>query len=530
METTLLIPAEFEVLRASVSEDKIRLSLLFCSCIGYCPVCHAPSRHVHSHYQRTVRDLPISGKEVELQLCSRKFFCDQESCPRKIFAQQCLNCLKPYARRLERVTEQLLAIGTSLGGQVGSRICSLIGLALSASTVLRVLKKTPLPEAKTPAVLGVDDFAFRRGNRYGTILVDLEKRQAIDLLPDREGKTLENWLLAHPGVRIASRDRSSVYANAIRNACPEAIQVADRWHLLKNLGENTARVLDTQRSLIRDVAREAYSPPEANAVITETKPTVGEQIKAVDQQPTEKRYPKYQQVKQLQSQGHSSRAIARHLRMSRNTVNRYFKQEAFVGKTHVRKSNILDYEPYLRQRWQEGEQCVKSLFKEIKAKGYNGSYTILTVFLAAYPKMPDQLSLPPATRVMSFSSRSLSIALCQKDDDWEDKDKPFLKKLLEKSPLLEQLRELNLEFKNMMEQKKGEQLFSWCEKASQFPYLKSFVQGIRQDFDAVYQAMVSVWSNGQTEGQVNRLKNIKRQMYGRASFELLRIRVLAKSG
>jgi transposase len=125
METTLLIPAEFEVLRASVSEDKIRLSLLFCSCIGYCPICHSPSRHVHSHYQRTVRDLPISGKEIELQLCSRKFFCDQEDCPRKIFAQQCVNCLKPYARRLERVTEQLLAIGMSMGGQVGARICSL---------------------------------------------------------------------------------------------------------------------------------------------------------------------------------------------------------------------------------------------------------------------------------------------------------------------------------------------------------------------------------------------------------------------
>ena len=288
METTLLIPAEFEVLRASFSEDKISLSLLFCSCIGYCPICHSPSRHVHSHYKRIVRDLPISGKEVELQLCSRKFFCDQEGCPRKIFAQQCVRSLKPYARRLERITEQLLAICMSMGGQVGSKICSLIGLAFSASTVLRVLKRTPLSEVKTPTVLGVDDFAFRRGNRYCTILVDLEKRQAIDLLPDREGKTLENWLLANLGVIIVSRDRSSVYANAIRYACPEAIQVADRWHLLKNLGENTARVLDTHRPLIRDVAREVFSPSEATAVITEAKPTVGDQNKAEEQQPTQK--------------------------------------------------------------------------------------------------------------------------------------------------------------------------------------------------------------------------------------------------
>jgi transposase len=131
--------------------------------------------------------------------------------------------------------------------------------------------------------------------------------------------------------------------------------------------------------------------------------------------------------------------------------------------------------------------------------------------------------------MMSFSSLSLSMALCQKEDDWEDKNTPFLQKLLEKSPLLGQLREFNLEFKNMMERKKGEQLYGWCEKASQFPYLKSFVQGIWQDYNAAYQAMTSIWSNGQTEGQVNRLKNIKRQMYGRANFELLRIWVLSNS-
>lgn len=528
METPLLIPAEFEVVSTTVSAERIKISLLFTSTVGYCSLCHSPSSHVHSHYQRRIRDLPISGKEVELQLCGRKFFCEQDDCPRKVFAQQSTNCLKPYARRLDRVTEQALAIGMSMGGRPGARLCCLTGLPLSASTILRVLKVTT-PEVPTPIVLGVDDFAFRKGNNYGTILIDLEKRQPVDLLPDREGKTLESWLTAHPGITIVSRDRSSVYANAIRNACPQAIQVADRWHLLKNLGENTAKVLDAQRSLIRSVAGEVFNPSEASAGITETKSTLNEQPKTMDQPPTGKRYAKYQQVKQLQNKGHSSRAIARHLRMSRNTVNRYFKQETYAGTTHARRSNILEYESYLRQRWQEGQQCAKTLFQEIKAKGYNGGYTILAGFLSNYPKTPDLSQLPPAKKAVSFSSRSLSIVLCQQEVNWKEKDKPFLKLLLEKSPLLEQLRELNLEFKNMMECKKGEQLFTWCEKASQFPYLKSFAQGIRQDFDAVYQAMNSIWSNGQTEGQVNRLKNIKRQMYGRASFELLRIRVLSDS-
>jgi transposase len=258
METILLIPAEFEVLNTSVRKDNIKLRLLFCSTAGYCPLCHTASNQVHSYYQRKVRDLPICGEEVELQICCRKFFCQQESCPRKIFAQQCESCLKPYARRLERANVQVLSIGLSMGGRPGARICSLTGLPLSTSTILRVLRRTPVPEIKAPAVLGVDDFAFRKGNTYGTILIDLEKRKPVDLLPDREGKTLESWLLAHPGVAVVSRDRSSVYANAIRNACPEAIQVADRWHLLKNLGENTAKYLEAKRSLIQETIREVF--------------------------------------------------------------------------------------------------------------------------------------------------------------------------------------------------------------------------------------------------------------------------------
>lgn len=244
---------------------------------------------------------------------------------------------------------------------------------------------------------------------------------------------------------------------------------------------------------------------------------------------TEKRYATFEQVKELQSKGYSARAIARHLRISRTTTSKYFKQVAFIPKVNRRQSNLLDYESYLRKRWLEGHQCVKTFLKEIKAKGYNGAYPILAGLLADYPRTPDSSKLPPAKKGMSFSSRSLSIIICQQEIDWEDKDKPFFQKLLEKSSQLRRLRELNLEFKYMIDQKKGKNLHNWCEKVSQFPYLKSFVQSIRQDFDAVYQAMTSIWSNGQTEGQVNRLKNIKRKMNGRASFELLRIRVLTDS-
>ncbi|WP_225000390.1 ISL3 family transposase [Cesiribacter sp. SM1] len=521
METSLLIPPELEVLATSVTEAKVIFQLQFIVTTAYCPLCDSLSTRIHSRYERKLQDLPISGKVVELRLCTRKFFCQKDNCPRKIFAQQQPSCLKRYGRRLLRVCEQMICIGCEMGAKPGARICRLVGIPISASTVLRSIRGGAVTEATTPTVLGVDDFAFRKRESYGAILVDLEKRKPIDLLPDREGKTLEAWLLAHPGVSIVSRDRSSVYALAITRACPEAVQVADRWHLLKNLGENTTKFLDRQRSLIRETAQEVFEQPKSEAAAEVPEKTTSVRV--------EKRYALFEKVKQLQSNGHSARAIGRHLGVSRNTVRRCFKQEAFVPKINPRKSNLLDYESYLRQRWQEGQQCAKALLQEIKERGYNGSYTILAGFLSNYPKTGEALSLPSAQKVENYSTRSLSIAFCKTEQEWDDKQKPFLTKLLEKSSLLKQLWELNLEFKSIMAQKKGDNLKAWCEKAAQHASFKSFVQGIRQDFDAVYQAMTSCWSNGQTEGQVNRLKNIKRQMYGRASFELLRRRVLANS-
>ncbi|WP_224994353.1 transposase [Cesiribacter sp. SM1] len=296
-----------------------------------------------------------------------------------------------------------------MGAKPGARICRLIGLPLSASTVLRKIKGCPKSEPDTPTILGVDDFAFRKRDTYGTILVDLEKRKPIDLLPDREGKTLEAWLLAHPGVSIVNRDRSSVYAHAISRACPDAVQVADRWHLLKNLGENTTQFLDRQRSLINEIAAEVFL--QAKPDISTELPQKNASVRA------EKRYALFEKVKQLQSEHYSIKAIARHLGISRNTVKKYFLQQTFVPKRHPRLTNLLAYEAYLRQRWQEGEQCAKTLLQEIKARGYNGSYTILAGFLSQYPKTAEGFALPAAQKVVNYSTRSLSIAFCKPQKD-----------------------------------------------------------------------------------------------------------------
>lgn len=528
MDTSLLLPEEFSLRYSDLSKNTVILGLMSRSLLGYCPLCQAVSSQVHSYYERTVSDLPISGKRVSLCIRVRRFFCQQAACPRKVFAERFGSCLKPYQRRLERTNQQIQTIGLMIGGKPTEKIARVIGLPVSASTVLRVLRKTALPVETAPTAVGVDDFAFKKGHTYGTILVDLQRRAPIDLLPDREGKTLEVWLQAHAGIQILTRDRSSVYAAAMTAACPQAVQVADRWHLLKNLSENLERLLDSQRTLINQAAQEvnqSLTPPAQEPLIISTE-IMQLPVEAI---PTEKRYDKYRQVKQLQQDGHPMRTIARHLGMSRRTVKKYFTQESFTPKTKTKRANLLEFERYLRQCWQAGETNGKSLLKEIKQLGYTGSYTILMNLLASYPKTASESALPAAQKGLMYSSRSLSIAFCQAESEWDEEKRPLLTKLLENSPLLQQARELSLEFKTLMTQKKGQELENWCQKASQLSAFTGFVRGIRQDFAAVEQALTSPWSNGQTEGQVNRLKNIKRQMYGRAGFDLLRLRVLARA-
>lgn len=498
----------------------------------------------------------MCGRPVTLSLWVRKFFCEQAMCPRKIFAQQAESVLKPHARHLQRVEEQAQALGLLIGSKPGARVCQMAGIPLSASTLLRIMKITPMPEVVTPAVLGVDDFAFHKRTRYGTILVDLEKRRPVDLLPDREGKTLETWLQAHTGVSIAVRDRSPVYANAIARVCPAAKQVADAWHLLKNLSENIEKYLDTKATIIRQLAREVAAEeaeklkkPVGTMMRPNPKPHIGKtgtmmaqhdryQIAGITLQPapaleitpTEKRHDTYHQVKQLQSLGYGKKAIARQLKISRNTVRKYFRQQIFVPRPIVKRSNLLEFEAYLHQQWQQGNTCGRKLLEELRAMGYNGSYTILAVFLSAFRQgkfKQTRLPLPFPIRAARYSSRRMSVALCLPESEWTQKEKPLLKSLLEKLPFLDQVRNLSLEFKAMLMLKRADQLQNWCQQASQLACFKGFVFGIKQDFNAVYQAMNTSWSNGQVEGQVNRLKTIKRQMYGRASFELLRIRVLA---
>ncbi len=244
----------------SSDEPQARITLLISStqAAPRCPGCDAPARHVHSRYTRTLADLPWSGYQVTWQLRVRKFFCRKATCSRRIFTERLPGVARPWARRTLRLTARLLAIGLALGGAAGVRLSRHFGLTVSRNTLLRVIRRTPYPAVSSPQVLSVDEFALRKRHIYGTLLLDLERRRPLALLPDREATTVAQWLKAHPGVEVVVRDRAEAYAEAARLGAPAACQVADRFHLLQNLADTLTQVFTAHASQLARV-----HPPRA---------------------------------------------------------------------------------------------------------------------------------------------------------------------------------------------------------------------------------------------------------------------------
>ena len=345
------------------------------------------------------------------------------------------------------------------------------------------------------------------------------------MLPDRETDTLKTWLEEHPGIEVISRDRASTYALAASQAAPQAVLVADRWHLLKNLGDVIQRVLETNRSAMKRATEEvavnqATVPVESTNMVTQ-----------LSDLPSSHRQLIYQQVKDYQAAGQSIRWVASEVGLSRNTVRKYWWWTAFQPKTTHRWSPVLRYETYLRGRWSEGQQHVKTLHQELQSQGYTGSFRTLYGVVSQF--IGEKAPVNPAPRRVDYSPRQVSNWLARPTDELPTQPvKDYMNALLRVYPMLTRVRKAALSFKEMMEKKQADKLDRWltdCEGLG-VESLTQFVRGLRQDYAAVRQAFCSAWSNGQVEGQVNRLKTIKRQMYGRAGFELLRRRVVMTSG
>jgi transposase len=497
-----------------------------------CPVCQHPSTRVHSRYVRSLADLPWSGTTVRLRLHTRRFFCSSPACSRRLFTERLPATTTPYARRTLRLNEALQLIGLALGGEAGARLSSRLGMTVSGDTLLRRIRQLTAADPPAPRVLGVDDWAWKRGHRYGTILVDLERHRVVDLLPDREVVSLERWLEAHPGVEVISRDRSSAYAEGAAKGSPEAVQVADRWHLLKNLSEALERVLQGKQQQLQQAAQSAAAAvPEMPAPHQVTRPQPLSPAQQQKHRSRERRLERYEQVITLHQQGWSQKAISFQTGLERKTIRRYLRAGAFREWATPPRHRALDrFLPYLEQRWAEGCHNAAQLWREIREQGYAGRPGMIRQWarrLRAKGLAARSPGVTPPTKKPVPTPRQVAWWLLRPEER-KAEERRFLEALYEQAPEVRHAAEAAREFTRLVRERDEEAWPKWQKAAAQ-TLLAPFVRHLDRDRAAVQAALTYPWSNGQTEGQVHRLKLIKRQMFGRAKFDLLKKRVLHKA-
>jgi transposase len=504
-----------------------------------CPCCGALSGHVHSRYVRTIADLPWQGRRVVLRLTARRFRCTTAGCTRAIFCERFPAALAPHARTTGRLTEVHRLIGFALGGEPGARLCRPLAVPTSPDTLLRRVKATPLPERPAPRVLGVDDFAFRRGQNYGTILVDLERRHVIDLLPDRTADTLADWLRRHPGIAVISRDRASAYAQAAQAAAPAATQVADRFHLLANVREAVEQVLARHPAAVRDALTAGRaSPPAAPEIAPNPAPAPDPKRQATEGR-RQRRLERYEQARRLHQEGVSQRAIARALHMSRGVLRRFLRTghvpDWKPGRTGP--SQLDPFRDQIDRRIGDGCRNAQVLFRELRGLGYAGGYDQVRRALhkrtgADGRRQPRGAVSGPrplaAPAVEVPSPRRLSFLVLRKVDQRGTDGQNRVEQLREGAAPLGAAVALAEEFAALVRGRSAAGLAEWLARAeaSELPEFLTLVRGMQQDEAAVRAGLTEVWSQGQVEGRVGRLKLIKRAMFGRAGFALLKARVL----
>jgi transposase len=492
-----------------------------------CPSCGLPSDKVHSRYQRRLADVALAGRRMVIVLSVRRLFCDDQACQRRTFAEQIPGLTVRYGRRTPLLRAVLEQLAVALAGRAGARLAGQLQAKASRSTMLRLLLALPDPQAATPRVLGVDDFALRRGQVYGTVLVDCETGKPVELLASREAQPLADWLAAHPGVEVICRDRSGAYAEGARSGAPHAVQVADRFHLWQNLGKAVERLVARHRDCLRPPTPEPVEPqPLERPAPPPEEPAQSDQPEPVGQF-AERTRRHHQVVHELVAQGHGVRSIARQLGWGRHTVQRYARasswQELVDGKWQGTRTSKLDpFKPHLRQGWEQGCTNAAELYRQITAHGFAGSYGLVRDYLDQYRSSPDPIA-PPAPTV-----RAVTGWLTRHPDSLTADEQPQLKAILVGCPQLGAAAGHIRAFGEMLTRLRGQELPGWISavRADDLPGLGSFAAGLEADLDAVTCGLTTRWSSGVVEGRVNHIKMVKRQMFGRAGLPLLRKRVL----
>jgi len=535
MRTATLLPdADALHLEELVADaDAITVVVTTRGTTARCPDCGEPSAQRHSRKRRRIADLPWQGLAVCLDRQLRRFYCRTPTCARRTFTERVPTVVAPHARRTARLATVFAAIAFALGGEPGARLLDALGLTASPDTLLRTIHAAPLPTAPTPRILGVDDWALRRGRTYGTLLVDLERRRPVDVLPDRTAATFAAWLAAHPGVAVVSRDRGGAYAEGARQGAPAATQVADRFHLAKNVGDALERALQRHRAAFR--AAVAAQPIEATPAPADPPPA--DHATATTYQ--RERQPLYAEMARLAAVGWSKAAIARQLGASIPTVRAYLLAGGPPDLTTRGPQPGAcrdDHEAYLRERWRAGCHDGTALWGELRDRGYRGALRTVQRLVAGW-RAPDEprrgkrpaglpaTSLPPPRPP---APRQVRWWLLLPAEERTPTRATFLAALLARCPEVAAAATLAGDFLALLRGRDRAALGGWLDRAAtgDVPEFRELAAGLARDRPAVEAALTTAWSNGQVEGHVNKLKLTKRAMFGRAGFPLLRRRVL----
>jgi transposase len=495
---------------AEVCGGRLVVRARACAEQAVCGRCGAVSRRVHSSYGRRLAGTGIGGRVMVIRLAVRRFFCTSAGCPAKTFAEQPGGLASRYSRLSVPARELAAATGLALAGRAGARLGRVMALPASRQVLLRLVMALPDPPSGAVRVLGIDDFSFRRGQSWGTLLVDMETRRPVDVLDGRDAEVVTGWLEAHPGTEVICRDRAGAYAQAARDGAPAAIQVADPWHLHHNLsGYVRDAVAANQAALpaaVPDPGPAPTDPAQVTAIITG----------------------RHAEVHQLRAQGMTLKQAAAATGLGAGRTSRYWKAPSPVPLLAARATSALDpFKLYLDQRWAQGQHSIAALHAEITARGYPGSRTTTYAYASTL-----RLAAPPAAPRPPTITQAACWIMAGPDREGHHltpASRTRLGAILAASPQLTALAGHVARFSEITSGRLGPAaLDAWLDAvdADDQPALHHFTAGIRQDYQAVANAVTLTWTSGPVEGHVCRLKMLKRQMYGRAGRPLLRKRVL----
>jgi len=510
-----LIPPGLVASRWVIEDDNLIVDAHSACVDAACPACGVVSRHLHSHYHRTLRDLPAHGRRVLIRVSVRRFRCTETGCARKTFAEPLAAAVDgPYARRTSRSDELIHQVALAMGGRPGERLTTRLCIGGSRDTLLRLIRRRArrVECAREASVIGIDDWAWRKGASYGTIICDLEARKVLALLADRDVDTVEAWLEQQPDVAVIARDRGGTYARAATRARPEAVQVADRWHLMANA---SAAFLEAVRRIMKQL-REALGTGTVD-------PDLLTAVERRQLESAKRRDDENASVLALARAGVALKEIRRRTGLSRGTIRRIVRGER-DDVFRPRQSSLAPYERMLEDLWAEGCHNGADLHRRLRAAGFKGSLRVVTEW--ATRRRQDVAAADRQVSRKGPSARTVAKIMTTHRNGDSAQQIMLLAMIAQAAPEIVTARDQLDGFHAMVRERKTEALDTWLTEAEGGP-MASFVAGLRGDLAAVEAALREPWSSGQVEGTINKLKLLKRQMYGRANLDLLEARLMS---